>query len=141
ARVWDVATGQELLTLGGHGGAVYAVTFSSDGRHLATAGQDEVVRVWDTTSRELIRELRGHAGAVRGLAYGPEGRLASAGGDLAVRLGDEAGQELLALRGHSAALRAVAFSRDGHRLASASDDGMVKVWDGAPLEEVSAPLD
>src|SRR5262249_34709148 len=124
-----------------HGGAVYAVTFSSDGQHLATAGQDEVVRVWDTTSRELIRELRGHAGAVRGLAYGPEGRLAAAGDGLAVGVWGGAGQERLALRGHAAALRAVAFSRDGHRLASASDDGTVKVRDGAPLEEVGASLD
>jgi len=56
-----------------------------------------------------------------------------------VRLWDSAGQEVLALRGHTAALRAVAFSRDGHRLASASDDGTVKVWDGSPLEEIPNP--
>jgi WD40 repeat protein len=75
---------------------------------------------------------------VRGLAYNPEGRLASAGDDMAVRLWDSEGHELLALRGHTREIRAVAFSRDGHRLASASDDLTIKVWDGTPLEEMSA---
>jgi WD40 repeat protein len=32
-------------------------------------------------------------------------------------------------------LRSVAFSAVGQRLASAGDDGTIKVWDGTPLEE------
>jgi WD40 repeat protein len=75
---------------------------------------------------------------VCGLAYGSDGSLASAGDDMAVRLWDAAGHELLALRGHTRTIRAVAFSRDGHRLASASDDRTIKVWDGTPLEETNA---
>jgi WD40 repeat protein/tRNA A-37 threonylcarbamoyl transferase component Bud32 len=137
-RVWEEATGREVLALDGHGGPVHAVAFSPDGRHLATAGQDEAVRVWDAATGELTRTMRGHVGAVRGLAYSPKGQLASVGDDKAVRLWDPAGQELLALRGHTEPLRAVAFSPDGHRLASASDDGTIKVWDGTPLEGANA---
>jgi WD40 repeat protein len=137
-RVWEEATGREVLALDGHGGPVHAVAFSPDGRHLATAGEDGVTRVWDAATGELTRTMRGHAGAVRGLAYSPKGQLVSVGDDKAVRLWDPAGQELLALRGHTGPLRAVAFSPDGHRLASASDDGTIKVWDGTPLEGASA---
>ena len=48
AKVWDVATGEELLTFK-HNGAVEAVRFSPDGKILATADHDAVhggVRLW-----------------------------------------------------------------------------------------------
>jgi WD40 repeat protein/tRNA A-37 threonylcarbamoyl transferase component Bud32 len=134
--LWDAASGQKLLAMKDHGGPVYAVAFSADGRHLASAGQDEVIHVCDTATGRLVRTLRGHTGAVRGLAYSPGGRLVSAGDDRALRLWAPAGQELLALPGHNGSIRAVTFSRNGHRLASASEDGTVKVRDGTPLPQI-----
>jgi len=37
---------KELLTLRGHYGSVYGVTFSSDGKRLATAGYDDTAKIW-----------------------------------------------------------------------------------------------
>ena len=34
--MWDAATGQELLTLKGHTGAVRSVAFSPDGKRIVT---------------------------------------------------------------------------------------------------------
>ena len=46
ARVWEAATGQELLTLEGHKDWVWSVAWSPDGKRLAAAGEDGVVQLY-----------------------------------------------------------------------------------------------
>jgi WD40 repeat protein len=46
-RLWEVATGQEVLRLRGHDKDVSALAFAPDGRHLATGGEGGAVLVWD----------------------------------------------------------------------------------------------
>jgi WD40 repeat protein len=47
-RLWDVAAGEEVAELRGHGSFVHAVAFSADGARLASGSGDFTVRVWDT---------------------------------------------------------------------------------------------
>ncbi len=51
--LWNLETGQELLTLRGHTEGVRAVAFSPNGHRLATGGIDQRVLVWDATPFEL----------------------------------------------------------------------------------------
>ena len=65
-RVWDAASGKELLVLRGHGDWVYAAGFSPDGARIVSGSDDETVRVWDAASGEELLVLRGHEGSVIG---------------------------------------------------------------------------
>jgi WD40 repeat protein len=87
ADVWDLATGQHLVTLEGHTGFVNDLTFSADGSQIATASADGTVRVWDAHTGEQLIVLRGHLGLVSDVSFNRDGsQLASTGADGIVRI-------------------------------------------------------
>ncbi len=45
-KVWDASSGQELLTLKGHDGAVNGLALDSTGERLISVGQDGLARGW-----------------------------------------------------------------------------------------------
>jgi sugar lactone lactonase YvrE len=138
AKVWNAASGQELLTLKGHISWVNSVAWSPDGRRLATASGDHTVRVWDAASGQELLTLKGPTESVFSVAWSPDGRrLATAGEDHTVRVWDAAsGWELLTLKGHTESVVSVAWSPDGRRLATASGDKTAKVWDAGSGQEL-----
>jgi WD40 repeat protein len=113
------------------------VAFSSDGRRLATVGEEHTIKIWDATKPgPELKTLRGHTGDVYAVAFSPDGRwLASAGQDTTVRLWDVTSWELRhTLRGHTGLVVSLAFSRDSQRLASGSWDYTAKIWDLSLLQ-------
>jgi eukaryotic-like serine/threonine-protein kinase len=129
----------------GQSPTVTRVVYSPDGRFLATACRDGLVRLWDATNGDLVRILGRHEAGALGLVFHPDGsRLASSGLEGLVKVWDvSSGRLLHTHRGDEGAVYCVAYSPDGKRLASGDgyppwesarhlrSPGSVKVWDEA----------
>jgi hypothetical protein len=87
ARLWNLATGDEILTLSGHTDAVLGVTFSPDGKTALTASADKTVRLWDLATGDEIRRFEGHTDRVWQVVFTADGQTAlSASADKTIRL-------------------------------------------------------
>jgi WD40 repeat protein/tetratricopeptide (TPR) repeat protein/tRNA A-37 threonylcarbamoyl transferase component Bud32 len=134
-KVWDAATGNVVHTLRGHTGEVLSVAFSPDGSRLASLGgkryRSGEVKVWDAANGQEIFSLPVLISHRHGMAFSPDGQhLASATAN-GLKVWDVATRrEVLTLKDTSL-IDGVAFSPDRRRLAGASFDDTVQVWDAA----------
>ena len=96
-RLWEPLTMKPLRVFSGHDASVNAVSFSRDGRVLASASgssweHDNSLRLWDVTQGVQKDELLGHTGAVSSVHFASAGShqhlVASASHDCSVRLWD-----------------------------------------------------
>src|SRR5687768_1193452 len=87
----------ELVVHTGHTGDVDFVSFSGDGRLLATGSDDGTIRLWDAATGAHLRTLNPSTGEIKAMAFSPVGqRLASGTGeDNAVRIWDATTGSLL----------------------------------------------
>jgi WD40 repeat protein len=144
-RVWDAATGRELLKLTGHTRDVWGVAFSPDGQRLASASIDQTVKLWNAATGQELSTFRRLAGAATAVAFSPDGRRLVAT-DLyqTVKVWDAPSatelfslDDTMATRGYETSVRGVAFSPDGNRLAVASrQSGSLRLWDTSTGREL-----
>lgn len=123
---------------------IWRMSFSHDGRTLATAGDDGTIELWNAdTGDRLGPPMNDGGGPAWSIEFSPDGHLLAAGNedynlrlwrtDSFTRVG-----EPLALE--DALATATAFSSDGRMVAAGGDDGTIRLWNVADQTPLGAPI-
>ena len=142
-RIWDAPPARKPAARADK--FVQWATFSHDGKRIATAGEDHVVRVWDADTRKELLKLP-HRGNVTHVAFSPDGEhLVSSSDDQTARLwrvgaGVAESRRLVARLHHNDIVKWGAFSPDNERVLTVSDDKTARVWSVADGRLTLPPL-
>lgn len=110
--------------------AILALALSPDGKKLASAGTDRLLRVWDLPSGKLEHTIENHADWVFGLAFAPDGKhLVTGSRDKTAKVWDLTAKEsVLTFPDHQQPVYAVAITGDGKLGISVGEDNQVRQW-------------
>ncbi|MDZ8070829.1 MAG: hypothetical protein RMY64_35325 [Nostoc sp. DedQUE08] len=121
----------------GHQDWVLSVSFSPDGKTIATASLNGTARLWNLQG-QLLQEFKGHQDWVYSVSFSPDGKtIATASLNGTARLWNLQGQLLQEFKGHRGGAWGVSFSPDGKTIATASSDKTARLWNlqGQLLQE------
>ena len=137
-RLWDVASGKELLQLTGHDGPVLGVAFLPDGQSCVTCSADGTIRTWSLKSGKETGRIEAHRGGVQCLALAADGKtMVSAGADGLVKLWDRpTGKLVRNLAENVDWIWSLAISPDGKRALGGSADKSARLWEIATGKEI-----
>jgi WD40 repeat protein len=126
-RLWDVATGKELLKLAGPKDNVASLAFSPDGKLIAAGDAGLTVTLWSLPEGKVVRVMH-NAEPIAHVVFSPDGKLLAAGGISGTgevfAIAD--GKELYEVR-----VRTPEFSKDGKAIIGVNKVGALLQYDSA----------
>jgi WD40 repeat protein len=141
--LWDLRTGQNLLTFRRHTGSIEDIAFSPNGRTLLSASDDGTVILWDAARGEPIQTFRGTPTNVISVDFSPDGCTAiSTGWDQTATLWDvhngSSGQPLLTRESspRGAGRPETVYSPDGRLSISVQNDNSLVLMNAETNERI-----
>ena len=139
ALINNVYKAREHNRLEKHDDPVWSVSFSPDGKTLASGSIDKTIKLWDVETGKQITTLLGHDDFVLSVSFSPDGKTLTSGSvDKTIKLWDvETQKQITTLSKHDDSVLSVSFSADGKTLASGSTDKTIKLWDVETQQEIT----
>ena len=121
---------RERHTFTGHTDLVLSVSFSRDGKYLATGSGDNTAKLWSMETQAEIHTFTSHTNSVTSVSFSSDGKyLATGSQDNTAKLWSmETQAEIHTFIGHTNSVTSVSFSSDGKYLATGSQDNTAKLW-------------
>ncbi|HKU75804.1 MAG TPA: caspase family protein [Pyrinomonadaceae bacterium] len=143
-KLWETKNFLLLDTLEGRKGESLDLSFSPDGRFLATCGFEEL-KIWLVRTGSLIHDLQKNKGSCA-ISFSPDGRLLASidGGNDSydpIKLWDVLRGSLVRDFGERSKVSTLGFALEGKALVTGGDD-KIKIWmisDGKLLRSFDAP--
>jgi WD40 repeat protein len=133
----DLKTGSFVKTFDGHSDSVGSLTYSKNGKWIASAGesQDKTIRLWDAGTGKCLwtYELSPGNGS-HCVVFAPKEDVVVCGCfDGKIRFLDrKSGKCFRTTPAHSDSVASLSFNPNGHYLASGSWDRCIKLWNFVP---------
>ena len=145
-KIWDLETGQLLYSLSGLDTVASSVSFSPNGKFIASAiagvtheDKREVVKIWEFKDGEWqhIQTLTENKASVRSISFSPDSqklaccvcRYDDSQKYHPIKIYDINTWEFKTLEAHTYWVMSTAFHPDSHRLVSSSEDETIRLWD------------
>ncbi|KAF8837556.1 WD40 repeat-like protein [Paxillus ammoniavirescens] len=78
-RIWNVGNGEQAGMAMKHGGRVWGLAVTKDGKRILSGGEDKILRVWDVKTHQPIAEWGGHDPAIFCVSTSPDDQLVVSG--------------------------------------------------------------
>jgi WD40 repeat protein len=130
--LWDIKTQKCDRTFTGHRNWAWWVTFSPDGKILATSSSVEgIVKLWNIATGECLQTLHCHQSMVWAIVFSPDGStLVTTSSDGTIKLWDVIeGICIATLEEHNTWVICAAFNPDGNILVAGDGYAAIKLWD------------
>lgn len=130
-KIWNLASGQLMLSLTGHVSTVRGVAISDRHPYLFSASEDCEVKCWDLEQNTVIRNYHGHLSGVYCVKLHPTLNILATGGrDSSVRVWDMRTKlAVCVFGGHTNAVCSIESQASEPQFISGSMDHMVRLWD------------
>ena len=155
-RVWNIKTGELLVTMAGHKGEgtcmeeshgwVSAVAVTPDGRRAVVVSYEGSIGIWDLSTGVELSTLKPTEERITALAVaaGEERLICGCSDHTAIVMSLKNSHEFFSLEGHEAIISSVAVTSDGRLAVTGSQDQTVRIWDlvmGKSLRTLKCPCE